>query len=64
MEPDDFTAKKTDALQALEGEDLSTLSMDELEDRAARLGAEIHRAEVMATRKRASKDAADAIFKA
>ncbi len=64
MEPDDFTAKKTDALQTLEGEDLSTMSIDELEDRAARLGAEIHRAEAMATSKRASKDAADAFFKA
>lgn len=64
MEPDDFTAKKTDALAALESEDLSTWSIDELADRGARLGAEIARAEAMAASKRASKDAADAMFNA
>ena len=64
MEPDEFTAKKTDALEALEVQDLSALSIEEPEDRAARLGAEITRAEAMATSKRASKNAADAVFKA
>lgn len=63
MEPEDFAPRKTDNLKALETEDLSTLSIDELEERAERLRAEIIRAEAMAASKRASKNAADAVFK-
>lgn len=63
MEPEDFTPSKTDSLKALETEDLSSLSIEELEQRAERLRAEISRAEVAATAKRASKDVADAVFK-
>jgi uncharacterized small protein (DUF1192 family) len=63
MDLEDFAPKKSDSLTALETEDLSTLSIDELEERARRLGAEIARAEAMAVGKRAGKDAADAMFK-
>lgn len=63
MDLEDFAPKKSDSLTALETEDLSTLSIDELEERARRLGAEIARAEAMAAGKRAGKDAADAMFK-
>ncbi len=63
MELDEFAPKKSDSLTALETEDLSTLSIDELEERCRRLAAEIARAEAVAATKRAGKDAADAMFK-
>lgn len=63
MDPEDFTPRKADNLKALETEDLSSLSVDELEERAERLRAEIARADAAATAKRASKDAAESAFK-
>ncbi len=63
MEQEEIRIKQIDALGALEAEDLATLSVDELENRAERLRAEITRSDVAATAKRAGKDAADAAFK-
>ncbi|MFL6837305.1 MAG: DUF1192 domain-containing protein [Bradyrhizobium sp.] len=45
------------------GQDLSLLSLEELTERIALLTAEIDRLQEAATRKRASKDAADRFFK-
>jgi uncharacterized small protein (DUF1192 family) len=45
------------------GQDLSLLSVEELGERIALLKSEIARLEEAATKKRASKDAADSFFK-
>jgi uncharacterized small protein (DUF1192 family) len=45
------------------GQDLSLLSLEELNERIALLTAEIERLREAATKKRASKDAANSIFK-
>jgi uncharacterized small protein (DUF1192 family) len=45
------------------GQDLSLLSLEELNERIALLRSEIERLEAAATRKRASKDAANSFFK-
>ena len=45
------------------GQDLSLLSVEELTERIALLTAEIGRLQEAATKKRASKDAADRFFK-
>ncbi len=45
------------------GQDLSLLSVDDLEARIAVLAAEIERLKADAARKRASRDAANAFFK-
>ena len=45
------------------GQDLSLLSVEELTERIALLNAEIERLEEAATKKRASKDAANSFFK-
>jgi uncharacterized small protein (DUF1192 family) len=45
------------------GQDLSLLSLEELTERIALLNSEIERLQEAATRKRASKDAADRFFK-
>jgi len=45
------------------GQDLSLLSLEELNERVALLTAEIERLQQAATRKRASKDAAASFFK-
>jgi uncharacterized small protein (DUF1192 family) len=45
------------------GQDLSLLSLEELNERIALLTAEIERLREAATKKRASKDAASAFFK-
>ena len=45
------------------GQDLSLLSVEELNERIALLNAEIARLQEAATKKRASKDAANAFFK-
>jgi uncharacterized small protein (DUF1192 family) len=45
------------------GEDLSRLSLDELEERIALLEAEIKRIEEAAAAKRASRSSADAFFR-
>ena len=45
------------------GQDLSLLSLEELNERVALLKSEIERLEAAATKKRASKDAANSFFK-
>ena len=45
------------------GQDLSLLSVEELNERIALLKSEIERLEAAATKKRASKDAANSFFK-
>jgi uncharacterized small protein (DUF1192 family) len=45
------------------GQDLSLLSVEELTERIALLNSEIDRLQQAATRKRASKDAANSFFK-
>jgi uncharacterized small protein (DUF1192 family) len=45
------------------GQDLSLLSVDELNERIALLSSEIERLEAAVTKKSASKDAANSIFK-
>lgn len=45
------------------GQDLSLLSLEELNERVALLKGEIERLEAAATKKRASKDAANSFFK-
>jgi len=45
------------------GQDLSLLSVEELTERIALLASEIERLKEAASRKRASKDAADSFFK-
>jgi uncharacterized small protein (DUF1192 family) len=45
------------------GQDLSLLSVEELTERIALLTAEIGRLQEAATKKRASKDAANSVFK-
>ena len=45
------------------GQDLSLLSVEELTERVALLKSEITRLEEAATKKRASRDAANSIFK-
>jgi len=60
MEDDDRPKKKvTHEI----GQDLSLLSVEELNERVALLTAEIARLEEAATKKRASKDAANTFFK-
>lgn len=63
MDLDDLLRKKTGPLTDLETEDLSTISVEELEDRISRLKAEIVRTETEITAKQASRAAADAFFK-
>ncbi len=45
------------------GQDLSLLSVGDIEERIAALAAEIERLKADAARKRSSRDAADAFFK-
>ena len=45
------------------GQDLSLLSVEDIEDRIAALAAEIERLKADAAKKRASRDAANAFFK-
>jgi uncharacterized small protein (DUF1192 family) len=45
------------------GQDLSLLSLEELNERVALLKSEIERLEAAASKKRASKDAANSFFK-
>jgi uncharacterized small protein (DUF1192 family) len=60
MEDDDRPRKKiTHGI----GQDLSLLSVEELTERVALLKTEIVRLEEAATKKRASRDAANSIFK-
>ncbi|MCJ9427905.1 DUF1192 family protein [Kordiimonas marina] len=63
MDFDDLPVRKDIPLTAVEKEDLSTISADELQDRIERLKAEIERTEREIAAKKASKDAAAAFFK-
>ena len=60
MEDDDRTRKK---ITHEIGQDLSLLSVEELNERIALLNAEIARLQEAMTKKRASKDAANSFFK-
>jgi uncharacterized small protein (DUF1192 family) len=60
MEDDDRPRKK---ITHEIGQDLSLLSVEELTERVALLKTEIARLEETATRKRASRDAANSFFK-
>lgn len=60
MEDDDRPRKK---ITHEIGQDLSLLSVEELTERIALLKTEIVRLEEAATKKRASRDAANSIFK-
>lgn len=63
MDFDDLPVKKDTPLTAVEKEDLSTTSLDELQERVHRLKAEIERTEVEITAKGSSRAAAEAFFK-
>lgn len=63
MDFDDLPTKKTGPLTDVEKEDLSTISVDELEERVERLTAEIERTKSEISAKNASRSAADAFFK-
>lgn len=60
MEDDDRPRKK---ISHEIGQDLSLLSLEELTERIALLNTEIARLEEAATKKRASRDAANSVFK-
>jgi uncharacterized small protein (DUF1192 family) len=60
MEDDDRPRKK---ISHDIGQDLSLLSVEELTERLALLKGEITRLEEAATKKRASRDAANSVFK-
>jgi uncharacterized small protein (DUF1192 family) len=60
MEDDDRPRKK---ITHEIGQDLSLLSVEELNERIALLNAEIARLQEVMTKKRASKDAANSFFK-
>jgi len=63
MDIDDAPLKKTGPLTDLELEDLSTISVDELQERIERLQAEISRTQSEVKAKQSSRAAADAFFK-
>lgn len=63
MDFDDLPTKKTGPLSDLEKEDLSTISVDELQERIDRLSAEIERTKTEVSAKGASRSAAEAFFK-
>ena len=60
MEDDDRPRKK---VSHEIGQDLSLLSLEELTERVALLNSEIARLEEAAAKKRASRDAANSVFK-
>jgi uncharacterized small protein (DUF1192 family) len=60
MEDDDRPRKK---ISHDIGQDLSLLSVEELTERIALMNSEIERLQQAVTKKRASKDAANSIFK-
>ncbi|WP_417458054.1 DUF1192 domain-containing protein [Kordiimonas sp.] len=63
MDFDDLPVKKDTPLTAVEREDLSTISAEELELRVERLEAEIDRTQKEIKAKKASREAANAFFK-
>ena len=62
MDMDDLPLKKDDAVTAVEKEDLSTLGVEELGERAERLKAEIERTLAIRDAKKAGMAAAEAVF--
>lgn len=62
MDFDDLPMKKSDELDALEKQDLSTQGIEELTDRVTRLKAEISRAEAEIEKRGSSRAAAEALF--
>lgn len=63
MMPDDDAKPIKAPVTHRVGEPLDTLSVDDLDERVALLKAEIGRLEAAMAGKRASRDAADAVFK-
>ncbi|WP_417451159.1 DUF1192 family protein [Kordiimonas sp.] len=63
MDFEDHPVKKDAPLTAVEREDLSTISAEELETRVERLQAEIDRTQKEMKAKKASREAAAAFFK-
>lgn len=63
MDIDDLPRKKTGPLKDLETEDLSVMSVDELQERVDRLSAEITRTKTEIEAKGTSRSAAEAFFK-
>ncbi len=63
MDSDDAPLRKNIPLSEVEKEDLSTISVEELEERVQRLEAEITRTKAEIKAKSASKAAAEAFFK-
>lgn len=63
MDFDDLPTKKSSPIDDVEKEDLSTISVDELQDRVARLSAEIDRTKAEINAKEGSRSAAEAFFK-
>lgn len=59
---DDLPRRISDHVKDLENEDLSSYSIDELDERMERLSAEIERVKILKGAKGASHAAADAIF--
>lgn len=58
-----FPSKPDDPLTQLERQDLDPLSVDELEERITRLGAEIARVKTKIAASTSVRDAAEAIFR-
>lgn len=63
MDLDDLPKKKDSALDAIEAENLDSISIDELVERIKILHREIERTEAELKAKDASKAAAEAVFK-
>ncbi|MBL4639424.1 MAG: DUF1192 domain-containing protein [Kordiimonadaceae bacterium] len=63
MDFDDLPTKKASPVTAVEKEDLSSISVDELEDRIVRLEAEVERTKAEIKAKQGSLNAAEAFFK-
>lgn len=61
---DETVRPQAQARNHVVGQDLSTLSIEEIDERIAVLRQEITRLEQMRVEKQASKTAADAVFKA
>ncbi|MEX0298538.1 MAG: DUF1192 family protein [Kordiimonas sp.] len=63
MDFDDLPTKKNTPITEVEREDLSTISVEELEERVERLNAEIERTKTEIKAKKGSRSAAEAFFK-
>ncbi len=63
MDFDDLPTKKNTPVTDVEKEDLSTISVEELEERAERLSVEIERTKAEIKAKQGSRSAAEAFFK-